>query len=57
MAWVLRQEGVIAIPKAVSSAHLRDNAAAACITLSADDLALLDTAFAPPQNKRPLEMV
>lgn len=57
LAWVLRQEGVIAIPKAVSSAHLRDNAAAASITLSADDLALLDTAFAPPQNKRPLEMV
>jgi hypothetical protein len=25
--------------------------------LSADDLALLDAAFAPPQNKRPLEMV
>jgi diketogulonate reductase-like aldo/keto reductase len=57
LAWVLRQEGVIAIPKAVSSVHLRDNAAAASITLSADDLALLDTAFAPPQNKRPLEMV
>jgi len=57
LAWVLRQDGVIAIPKAVSSAHLRDNAAAASITLSADDLALLDAAFAPPQNKRPLEMV
>ncbi|MDH0625745.1 aldo/keto reductase [Pseudomonas chengduensis] len=57
LAWVLRQDGVIAIPKAVSSAHLRDNAAAASITLSADDLTLLDTAFAPPQNKRPLEMV
>ena len=57
LAWVLRQDGVIAIPKAVSSVHLRDNAAAASITLSADDLTLLDTAFAPPQNKRPLEMV
>ncbi|PKM32934.1 MAG: oxidoreductase [Gammaproteobacteria bacterium HGW-Gammaproteobacteria-12] len=57
LAWVLRQDGVIAIPKAVGSAHLRDNAAAASITLNADDLTLLDAAFAPPQNKRPLEMV
>lgn len=57
LAWVLRQEGVIAIPKAVGSAHLRDNAAAASITLSADDLALLDTAFPPPRRKQRLQMV
>lgn len=57
LAWVLRQEGVIAIPKAVGSAHLRDNAAAASITLSADDLALLDAAFPPPRRKQRLQMV
>ena len=57
LAWTLRQDGVIAIPKAASSAHLRDNAAAADISLSADDLGLLDEAFAPPRGKRPLEMV
>lgn len=57
LAWTLRQDGVIAIPKAVSSEHLRDNAAAADISLNADDLALLDQAFAPPHGKRPLEMV
>ena len=57
LAWVLRQEGVIAIPKAVGSAHLRDNAAAASINLSADDLALLDAAFPPPRRKQGLQMV
>ncbi|WP_161864547.1 aldo/keto reductase [Pseudomonas yangonensis] len=57
LAWTLRQDGVIAIPKAVSSTHLRDNAAAAAIALNVDDLALLDEAFAPPRGKRPLEMV
>lgn len=57
LAWTIRQDGVIAIPKAVGSAHLRDNAAAASIRLTVDDLALLDKAFAPPRSKRALEMV
>ena len=57
LAWTIRQEGVIAIPKAVGSAHLRDNAAAASITLSVDDLALLDAAFPPPRRKQALQMV
>ncbi|QNH00215.1 aldo/keto reductase [Pseudomonas sediminis] len=57
LAWTIRQDGVIAIPKAVGSAHLRDNAAAASITLSVDDLALLDAAFPPPRRKQALQMV
>ncbi|TRO25769.1 aldo/keto reductase [Ectopseudomonas mendocina] len=57
LAWTLRQDGVIAIPKAASSAHLRDNAAAAAIALNVDDLNLLDEVFAPPRGKQPLEMV
>lgn len=57
LAWTIRQDGVIAIPKAVGSAHLRDNVAAASLTLSADDLALLDTAFPPPRRKQELQMV
>jgi diketogulonate reductase-like aldo/keto reductase len=57
LAWTLRQGGVIAIPKAVDGAHLRDNAAAAALMLSADDLALLDAAFPPPQGKQGLQMV
>ncbi len=57
LAWTIRQDGVIAIPKAVSSLHLRDNTAAASITLQKDDLALLDAAFPPPRRKQTLQMV
>lgn len=57
LAWVLRQPEVIAIPKAVRSAHLRDNLAAAQLQLSAADLGLLDAAFAPPRRKHSLAMI
>ncbi|MTV39790.1 aldo/keto reductase [Duganella radicis] len=56
LAWVLHQEGVIAIPKAVDPVHLRANRAAADIRLSAADLAALDQAFPPPRRRRALEM-
>ncbi|MDE1164614.1 MAG: aldo/keto reductase [Pseudomonas sp.] len=57
LAWVLRQEGVIAIPKAVSPQHVRLNAAAANLRLSAQDLAAIDQACPPPLRKQPLSMV
>jgi len=57
LAWVLRQPGMIAIPKASSEAHVRDNRAALDIQLNEDDLAALDRAFAPPRSKQPLEMI
>jgi len=57
LAWVLRQPGVIAIPKASTLDHVRQNAAAAEVCLEADDLALIDREFAPPTRKRPLGMV
>lgn len=56
LAWVLRQPGVMAIPKAVQSRHLKLNWAAAKIRLTPDDIADLDRAFPPPQRKQPLEM-
>lgn len=56
LAWVLHQDGVIAIPKAVDPVHLRANRAAADIRLSADDLAALDRAFPPPRRARALDM-
>jgi diketogulonate reductase-like aldo/keto reductase len=56
LAWVLHQEGVIAIPKASDPAHVRANRAAADIVLSAHDLAALDRAFPPPRAARPLLM-
>ncbi|CAN5234842.1 aldo/keto reductase [soil metagenome] len=57
LAAVIRHEGVIAIPKASSVAHVEANAEALEITLDAEDLAALDRAFAPPTTARPLEII
>jgi diketogulonate reductase-like aldo/keto reductase len=57
LAWVLRVEGVIAIPRAGTQAHVRENRAALDIRLTGEDLAELDRAFPPPTGKRPLEMI
>ena len=57
LAWVMRTEGVIAIPKASRAEHVRDNRAALDITLTGADLAELDRLFPPPRRKRPLEMI
>jgi diketogulonate reductase-like aldo/keto reductase len=57
MAWVLRQPGVCAIPKAARIEHVRDNRAALDLVLGAQDYAALDAYFKPPRSKRPLEML
>lgn len=57
VAWTLRQRGVIAIPKASDLDHVRENAAAASIELTADDLATIDAAYPPPRKKRLLQML
>ena len=54
LSWLVRQDGVVAIPKAVGESHVRENRAALDIELSAVDLAELDSAFPPPQRKVPL---
>ncbi len=57
LTWTLRRDEVIAIPKAGTVEHVRDNRAAADLVLDADDLAALDAAFPPPRAPRPLEML
>lgn len=57
LAWTLRQDGVIAIPKSSRPEYVRQNAAALDIRLSGENLAELDRAFAPPRGKLPLEMI
>ena len=54
---LLRQDDVIAIPKAATIAHVRENRAASTSRLTQDDLAALDRAFPPPKATRPLEML
>lgn len=56
LAWVMRNGDVVAIPKAVREAHLRDNLAAADATLSSLDLAAIDGLFPPPRRRRTLAM-
>jgi diketogulonate reductase-like aldo/keto reductase len=57
LAWVIRRDHVIAIPKAATVEHVRENRDALDIQLTALDLAALDTAFPPPTRKKPLEVV
>jgi diketogulonate reductase-like aldo/keto reductase len=57
LAWVLHQQGVIAIPKAGSLDHVRQNVAALDIELAPQDLEDIDRAFPPPTRKRGLEMI
>jgi diketogulonate reductase-like aldo/keto reductase len=57
LAWILRRPDAIAIPKASSPAHLRENRAAAELTLTPDDLAALDGQFPPPSRKVSLQML
>ena len=56
LAWVLSRPGVMAIPKSVREAHLRENFAAASIRLTPQDHAELDARFPPPRGKQPLAM-
>lgn len=57
LAWALRHPDLVAIPKAVSLDHVRQNAEAAAITLAQEDLELIDSAYAPPRRKQPLDMI
>lgn len=57
LAWVMRRTDVIAIPKAGSADHVRENRAAADLVLDGEMLAKLDAAFPAPRSPRPLEML
>ena len=56
LAWVIRDDGVIAIPKAADPKHVRENRGAADIKLTKRDLDELDEPFPPAEGKKPLEM-
>lgn len=57
LAWVLRQQGVIAIPKAATPRHVQENRAALDLQLTPQDLADLDNVFPPPDGPESLEMI
>jgi diketogulonate reductase-like aldo/keto reductase len=57
LAAVIARPGVVAIPKAVRSVHLKENWAAVELQLDAATLAELDRLHPPPRRKRPLAMI
>ncbi len=56
IAWSMRHDNVISIPKASDPRHVRENAAAGAISLSEEDLAVIDAAHPPPGRKQSLDM-
>ena len=57
LAWVIRQDGVTAIPRTGSPEHVRENAGAIDIKLSARDLQEIDRGMPPPTEPHSLEMI
>jgi diketogulonate reductase-like aldo/keto reductase len=57
LAWVISHKGVMAIPKAGSIAHVKENAAALEVVLDENDIAVMERAFPAPGRKTPLDMV
>ena len=57
LAWLLRQDGLIVIPKATALAHVEEDVAALDLALTAHDLATLDRAFPPPIKAASLDVL
>lgn len=57
LAWTMRHDGIISIPKAGSIEHVEEDRAAADLVLTVADLAALDAAFPRPRGRVPLEML
>ena len=57
LAWLLRRDGTIVIPKAAHPDHVRENHGALDVALTEDDLAALDRAFPPPKGRTALGML
>ncbi|ESZ04183.1 hypothetical protein X737_37000 [Mesorhizobium sp. L48C026A00] len=57
LAWVMAQDGIIAIPKASKQEHIRQNVGALDIELTREDFTEIDRAFPPPRRKQGLQMI
>lgn len=56
LAWIMRQEGVVVIPKSGDTTHVKENHGALKVKLTPADLKTFDEAFPPPQKKVSLAM-
>ena len=57
VAWTLRHDGVISIPKSSDPARVAELVKARDVVLTNEDLAALDAAFPPPKGAKPLPML
>ena len=57
LAWVLRQNDMLVIPKVTTLEHVRENRASLDLKLTEQDMAELDRGFPPPKGRRPLELL
>ncbi|HVY14580.1 MAG TPA: aldo/keto reductase [Rhodopila sp.] len=57
IAWTMRSGVVMSIPKASDPAHVRENAGAAGLALTDQDLAEIDAAHPPPRSKTSLDIL
>lgn len=57
LAFVLKQEQLIAIPRSGNPRHVQENLLAAEVCLSDEEIALLNRAFPPPAHPMPLDIV
>jgi diketogulonate reductase-like aldo/keto reductase len=57
LAWCLRHPSVFAVPKTSRVEAIRENAGAAALTLTAEDVAEIDRDFPPPRQAKSLEML
>jgi diketogulonate reductase-like aldo/keto reductase len=57
LAWLMRHDDVIVIPKAGTIAHVDEDLGALDLLLTHDDFVALDRAFPPPRSARPLDML
>jgi diketogulonate reductase-like aldo/keto reductase len=57
LAWLLKGDDVIVIPKAAHRERLKENIGALGVRLSPEQLAELDALFPPPRGPRPLDML
>lgn len=57
LAWLLRRDDIIAIPKASDPERVQENHQAASLDLDAETLAAIDRLYPPPRGPRPLDML
>ncbi|RVU71449.1 MULTISPECIES: aldo/keto reductase [Lactobacillus] len=57
LAWTMRDQNVLTIPKAGQVKHMKENIAAQEIKLTDDELRLINADFPVPTSKQPLAMI